>query len=65
MILIYFMPQQDSNEKHNDLIDLIIQSAQKTVDVKNKDGTMFRELRMYDDIQVLSLIHISEPTRPN
>ena len=49
------MPQQDSNEKHNDLFDLIIQSAQKTVDVKNKDGTMFRELRMYDDIPVIFL----------
>jgi hypothetical protein len=29
------MPLPDSSEKHNDLIDLIIQSAQKTVDVRN------------------------------
>ena len=43
------MPQLDGHEKHNDLIDLIIQSSQKTVDVKNEDGTINREYQMDTD----------------
>jgi|GEM_PF-2773631 hypothetical protein len=43
------MPQLDGHEKHNDLIDLIIQSSQKTVDVKNEDGTISREQQMDTD----------------
>ena len=49
MILIHFMPLPDSSEKHNDLIDLIIQSAQKTVDINNGDGTISREMQMDAD----------------
>lgn len=43
------MPQLDGHEKHNDLIDLIIQASQKTVDVKNEDGTINREYQMDTD----------------
>jgi hypothetical protein len=43
------MPQPDGSEKHNDLIDLIIQSSQKTIDVKNDDGTISREMQMDTD----------------
>ena len=44
------MSARDTPEKHNDLVDLIIQSATKSVDVKNEDGTIFRERQMDDDI---------------
>ena len=43
------MQTPDGHEKHNDLIDLIIQSSQKTVDVKNEDGTINREYHMDTD----------------
>ena len=43
------MQTPDGHEKHNDLIDLIIQSSQKTVDVRNEDGTISREQQMDTD----------------
>ena len=43
------MPSSDSNEKHNDLIDLIIQSSQKIVDIRNDDGSIIREQQMDSD----------------
>ncbi len=43
------MPQPDGQEKHNDLIDLIIQSSQKTVDIKNEDGTISRDYQIDTD----------------
>ena len=43
------MPASDGQEKHNDLIDLIIQSATKTVNVKGEDGTIFQEQQMDSD----------------
>ena len=43
------MPAPDGQEKHNDLIDLIIQSATKTVNVKGEDGTIFQEQQMDSD----------------
>ena len=43
------MPTPDGQEKHNDLIDLIIQSATKTVNVKGEDGTIYQEQQMDSD----------------
>jgi hypothetical protein len=43
------MPSPEGQEKHNDLIDLIIQSATKTVNVKGDDGTIFQEQQMDSD----------------
>lgn len=38
-----------SSDKHNDVIDLVIQAAQKSVDVKLDDGTISREQQMDTD----------------
>jgi hypothetical protein len=43
------MPATDGQEKHNDLVDLIIQSATKTVNVKHEDGSIVQEQQMDSD----------------
>ena len=42
------MPQPEGSPKYNDLIDIIIQSSQKTIDVQQKDGTVTKE-QIIDD----------------
>ena len=42
------MPQPEGSPKYNDLIDIIIQSSQKTIDVMQKDGTVTKE-QIIDD----------------
>lgn len=42
------MPQPEGTAKYNDLIDIIIQSSQKTIDVQQKDGTVTKE-QIIDD----------------
>mgnify|MGYP006141883999 CR=1 FL=1 len=42
------MPQPEGSPKYNDLIDIIIQSSQKTIDVQQKDGTFTKE-QIIDD----------------
>tara|TARA_B110001454_G_scaffold77532_1_gene75078 strand:+ start:2147 stop:2623 length:477 start_codon:yes stop_codon:yes gene_type:complete len=42
------MPQPEGQPKYNDLIDIIIQSSQKTIDVQQKDGTVTKE-QIIDD----------------
>lgn len=42
------MPQPEGTPKYNDLIDIIIQSSQKTIDVMQKDGTVTKE-QIIDD----------------
>ena len=42
------MPQPEGSPKFNDLIDIIIQSSQKTIDVQQKDGTVTKE-QIIDD----------------
>ncbi|KFM21666.1 hypothetical protein AAA799B03_00766 [Marine Group I thaumarchaeote SCGC AAA799-B03] len=39
----------DGTEKHNDVIDLVIQATQKIIDVKNDDGTLSQEQQMDTD----------------
>ena len=39
----------DGTEKHNDVIDLVIQATQKIIDVRNDDGTISREQQMDTD----------------
>lgn len=43
------MPQPEGQPKYNDLIDIIIQSSQKTIDVPQKDGTITKEQIIDDD----------------
>ena len=43
------MPVSDGQEKHNDLIDLIIQASTKTVNIKNDDGAIYQEQQMDAD----------------
>lgn len=43
------MPQPEGQPKYNDLIDIIIQSSQKTIDVIQKDGTITKEQIIDDD----------------
>ena len=43
------MPQPDGQPKYNDLIDIIIQSSQKTIDVQQKDGSITKEQIIDDD----------------
>jgi len=42
------VPQPEGSPKYNDLIDIIIQSSQKTIDVQQKDGTVTKE-QIIDD----------------
>jgi hypothetical protein len=42
------VPQPEGSPKYNDLIDIIIQSSQKTIDVQQKDGTFTKE-QIIDD----------------
>jgi hypothetical protein len=42
------LPQPEGSPKYNDLIDIIIQSSQKTIDVQQKDGTVTKE-QIIDD----------------
>ena len=43
------MPVPDGQDKHNDLVDLIIQSSTKIVNVQNEDGTTYQEQQMDSD----------------
>ncbi|GEM_PF-2580989 len=43
------MPQPEGQPKYNDLIDIIIQSSQKTIDVQQKDGSYTKEQIIDDD----------------
>jgi hypothetical protein len=43
------MPQPEGQPKYNDLIDIIIQSSQKTIDVLQKDGSVTKEQIIDDD----------------
>jgi polyhydroxyalkanoate synthesis regulator phasin len=43
------MPVPDGQDKHNDLVDLIIQSSMKTVNVQSEDGTQYQEQQMDSD----------------
>lgn len=43
------MGQPEGTPKYNDLIDIIIQSSQKTIDVIQKDGTTTKEQIIDDD----------------
>ena len=43
------MPQPEGQPKYNDLIDIIIQSSQKTIDVTQKDGSITKEQIIDDD----------------
>jgi molecular chaperone GrpE (heat shock protein) len=43
------MPVPDGQDKHNDLVDLIIQSSTKIVNVQNEDGTEYQEQQLDSD----------------
>jgi molecular chaperone GrpE (heat shock protein) len=43
------MPVPDGQDKHNDLVDLIIQSSTKTVNVQSEDGTTYQEQQLDSD----------------
>ena len=43
------MPQPEGQPKYNDLIDIIIQSSQKTIDVQQKDGSITKEQIIGED----------------
>jgi molecular chaperone GrpE (heat shock protein) len=43
------MPVPDGQDKHNDLVDLIIQSSTKTVNVQSEDGTQYQEQQLDSD----------------
>jgi len=43
------LPQPEGQPKYNDLIDIIIQSSQKTIDVQQKDGSYTKEQIIDDD----------------
>ena len=43
------MPIPDGQDKHNDLVDLIIQSSTKLVNVQNEDGTTYQEQQLDSD----------------
>jgi hypothetical protein len=43
------MTSPDGQHKHNDLVDLIIQSSTKTVNVQSEDGTTYQEQQLDSD----------------
>ena len=45
------MPQPEGQPKYNDLIDIIIQSSQKTIDVQQKDGSYTKEQIIDDEMK--------------
>ena len=56
------MPQPEGQSKHNDLIDAVITSSQKTITVEQKDGIFTKEQVLDEDTIWTKLLSVASNT---